>query len=387
MRRSMTLFGLVLSCVPVVVGCGEIQLVNGAYRCSPEAWGDCPSGWVCRWSEEHAEPRCFTEQEIRCGDGAIQTGEQCDDGNVEEGDGCDHRCTVELGYTCNGPGACTALCGDQIILGDEDCDGFNLGGNTCEGLLLGAGALACGASCRFDLSGCTGPRCGNEVVEGTEECDGENLNGHTCETRGFTGGVLACTTTCSFNTSGCDFIYCGDGSIDGGEECDDGNHSSGDGCSATCMSEAGWTCTGEPSVCVTLCGNGALDSGEQCEGTDLGGMTCDTLGVGFIGGVLACTGSCVFDTSACELPTCGNGAIDAGEQCDGVLLGGQTCVTVGAFVGGSLTCAPQCAFDTSSCLPILCGDGILSLGEACDDVNQQGGDGSGVSSSPTLEAS
>jgi len=35
----------------------------------------------------------------------------------------------------------------------------------------------------------------------------------------------------------------------GGEQCDDGNLPSGDGCSPDCVVEAGFTCSGEPSVC------------------------------------------------------------------------------------------------------------------------------------------
>ena len=44
---------------------------------------------------------------------------------------------------------------------------------------------------------------------------------------------------------------CGDGFRDPGEQCDDGNTTSGDGCSATCVLEA--------------CGNNVIDSGEQCD--------------------------------------------------------------------------------------------------------------------------
>ena len=36
---------------------------------------------------------------------------------------------------------------------------------------------------------------------------------------------------------------CGNSSPDGTEECDDGNNNNGDGCSATCTVEAGWSCT------------------------------------------------------------------------------------------------------------------------------------------------
>jgi cysteine-rich repeat protein len=42
---------------------------------------------------------------------------------------------------------------------------------------------------------------------------------------------------------------CGDGLITGAEQCDDGNGASGDGCSAACVVEPGFLCTGQPSVC------------------------------------------------------------------------------------------------------------------------------------------
>ncbi|TNF25669.1 MAG: DUF4215 domain-containing protein [Deltaproteobacteria bacterium] len=43
---------------------------------------------------------------------------------------------------------------------------------------------------------------------------------------------------------------CGDGQVEGTETCDDGNTSAGDGCSATCQLEYGWSCGGEPSMCA-----------------------------------------------------------------------------------------------------------------------------------------
>lgn len=47
---------------------------------------------------------------------------------------------------------------------------------------------------------------------------------------------------------------CGDGQITGLETCDDGDVIPGDGCSATCRVEAGYTCSGTPSVCVPIVG-------------------------------------------------------------------------------------------------------------------------------------
>lgn len=46
---------------------------------------------------------------------------------------------------------------------------------------------------------------------------------------------------------------------------------------------------------------------------------------------------------------CGNGTIDASEQCDGSNLAGQTCQSLG-YSSGSLLCNPNCQFDTNACL-------------------------------------
>ncbi|KAI8473932.1 MAG: concanavalin A-like lectin/glucanase [Monoraphidium minutum] len=42
---------------------------------------------------------------------------------------------------------------------------------------------------------------------------------------------------------------CGNGAVEGAEECDDGDRLDGDGCSAACKLEPGWSCSGAPSRC------------------------------------------------------------------------------------------------------------------------------------------
>src|SRR5690606_4693628 len=115
--------------------------------------------------------------------------------------------------------------------------------------------------------------------------------------------------------------YCGDGRIDTDleEECDDGNSQSGDGCSADCKVEPGWT--GEkPGVRskATACGDGIVAGDEQCDD----GNTLDGDG---------CSASCLLELPApnerdgwmcpepgqpCVRPTCGNGIVEGSEQCD-----------------------------------------------------------------------
>jgi hypothetical protein len=45
--------------------------------------------------------------------------------------------------------------------------------------------------------------CGNGNIDSGEECDGSNLGGQTCASRGYAGGTLACNSNCAFNASQC----------------------------------------------------------------------------------------------------------------------------------------------------------------------------------------
>jgi cysteine-rich repeat protein len=58
---------------------------------------------------------------------------------------------------------------------------------------------------------------------------------------------------------------CGDGAIGPPETCDDGGTSAGDGCSAACAIEPGWSCTGAPSLCTPICGDGMVVGNEVCD--------------------------------------------------------------------------------------------------------------------------
>lgn len=88
-----------------------------------------------------------------------------------------------------------------------------------------------------------------------------------------------------------------------------------------------------PSAAETLCGNGVVDAPEQCDGGDLGGATCAGLGY-TLGGTLACAVGCAYDVASCASQafpgtgqtTCWNGSgtmIDcAGTGQDGELQAG-----------------------------------------------------------------
>lgn len=94
------------------------------------------------------------------------------------------------------------VCGDGVVGFPEACDGDDLAGEDCRSLGFDAGALACGADCRRDASGCRYSRCGDGVVEGDEACDG--AGDATCAGLGMAGGALGCTADCVWDSSGCE---------------------------------------------------------------------------------------------------------------------------------------------------------------------------------------
>lgn len=136
---------------------------------------------------------------------------------------------------------------------------------------------------------------------------------------------------------------CGDGVIDIGEQCDNGaanNNTTPNACRLDCMlpscgdgvvdtlfdetCDGGSGCSAE---CTLLCGNGVLDAGEQCDNGTCNSNTVPN----------ACRTNCKY-------PTCGDGVRDSGEQCD---TGANT---------------PYC----QSCI-VRCGNGVVEPGEECDN--------------------
>lgn len=70
--------------------------------------------------------------------------------------------------------------------------------------------------------------------------------------------------------------------------------------------------------------------------------------------------------SACELWACGDGYVNGNEQCDGVDLGGSSCLEVGFYAADGLACDMQCKFVTTGCGGGTCGDDIINGSELCD---------------------
>ena len=270
------------------------------------------------------------------------------------------------GPTTN-PAIYTANCGNDLrdASNNEDCDGTDLNGETCQSQGFSGGTLSCSASCTFDTSACM-DACGNGQIDAGEDCDGNNLNNGTCQTEGFDGGALSCDANCQYVTAAC--TTCGDGQIDAGEECD-GTALGGETCQSQSfdggMLACSANCTFDTAMC-TSCGDGMVGGSEECDGNDLDGETCASRG--FLGGNLSCTpNTCLFDTSGCmnnPNVTCGDDMREGMEVCDGADLDGQTCQSQG-FMSGVLGCGQNCdGFDTSGCAS--CGDGVIGGDEECD---------------------
>ena len=101
-------------------------------------------------------------------------------------------------------GAALPGCGNAAIdAAGEQCDGADLGGESCASLGFSGGTLGCDAGCSFDTSGCAQSLCGNATVDSPEQCDGGDLNGATCTSLGFASGTLGCTAGCAYDTSTC----------------------------------------------------------------------------------------------------------------------------------------------------------------------------------------
>ncbi len=104
---------------------------------------------------------------------------------------------------------------------------------------------SCGA---FKLTISKMSRCGDGVIEGDEQCDGAELNGVSCEELGFEGGELGCTAACRFDISDCAFTC---PATDLGTVTKDITLTEVDSCTGTKVFDAGGTgvsCTGYSSM-------------------------------------------------------------------------------------------------------------------------------------------
>ncbi len=353
-----------------------------------------------------------------CGNGLPNSGEQCDDGNNSAGDGCSPVCMLEG-------------CGNGIQDPGEECDrgGYNSypmpkpfcgqpmsyfsGGGTA-GVNCEAGSVGtingqihfewCGGSITQPLTGLTinkscqimtldlpSASCGDENVNGAEECD-DGLNNHNnracndqCKqtfcgdgtmqgangkkTKGETGvGDESCEPSPALPTCDTDCAgKCGNGKKDRGEDCDNGEPGRVVGGTNGNPNAGAVPCQGRAQIgfeCTPFCGNGKVDGGPGVGGLPPKGKEeCDAVG----GTGVDIDGNTVKCKKDCTIETCGNGQLDAKEDCDTVIING---VPVMKDKGGVTT--TNC--DPAICKKDVCGDGKKGFSEGCDPVNIISGD-------------
>ncbi|MEZ4454396.1 MAG: lamin tail domain-containing protein [Nannocystaceae bacterium] len=251
-----------------------------------------------------------------------------------------------------GPGA--AACGDGSLDPGEVCDGEALDGRSCHDLqpLYTGGALACASDCRsYDVSACdlppgtalvtlneirsagaqTGEWAGRgDLIElynaGDAPADlsgwrlADDLALPEAKTYVFPAGAVLSPGAWRVlverdDTSGAGDFPFGVSQdkeetivlVDGpGAVVDSVTFDGADARGSWCRvpdGGGGWDrCEptfGAANVADTgTCGDGEAGGIEACDGDDLGGATCAALG--FVGGALGCTATCLLDTSACE---------------------------------------------------------------------------------------
>ena len=362
-------------------------------------------------------PTCGTT----CGDGVINGVEACDDGNDDPYDACGTACTLcpvirplpcPDGQVYNFPGdldgdGCgdmlcvpAAACGDGTIQPGEECDSDAptitisnqnvLLARQSAGVYGGSGAGFEGITADFTQGTVTltdsfispegFPSSSLQTISLMRQSDGTYIGDDvlvivfpnqvwgpilSCQSLdSFTGGNLSCDpATCLFDTFTCAGPAvggtCGDGIIQVSEDCDGANWTPIDSCTdfdtfSGGRLSCGATCHFDTSNCIppaSTCGNGVLNAGEQCDDGDTqSGDGC---------------------SAACDLEYyCGDGIINPGEECDGTNLGPiDACVDLDTFQGGAISCTTQCRFNTTQCVPPpagVCGNGIIEPGEQCD---------------------
>lgn len=87
---------------------------------------------------------------------------------------------------------------------DSTSEGNSTGGVSTSGS-TGVGETGPESTTQDPTNNTTNPgMCGNGSLDANEQCDGGNLNGFTCESLGNTGGTLLCDpVTCTFDTAMC----------------------------------------------------------------------------------------------------------------------------------------------------------------------------------------
>lgn len=245
--------------------------------------------------------------------------------------------------------------------------------------------------------------CGNDMIEGAEECDGADLGGKQCADvdAAYVGGALACGGSCTFDASAC--MVAPDKALVVLNELTSEAVAAGQYAGAPDAIElhnaggkaadlSGWQLSDDPMFAAgktyvfpggtTLAPGAFLVLVAQDPMTMVGDYpfgisdnTVETVTLADAQGTAV--DSVVSDgykakVSYCRIPdglgaweqceqtfgagnqlaatACGNGKLEAPEECDGAELGGADCQGLGlGYSGGALACGPKCHYDAAQC--------------------------------------
>ncbi len=187
-----------------------------------------------------------------------------------------------------------------------------------------------------------------------------------------------CTDNCLNKGSLPPGAVCGNGEIEDGEECDDDDLDNGDGCSDICLKEPFANCEDLKNG-VNCCGNGIKEDYDEdgvedeecdfgCVWLDSNGDECqpsaDNAKCVCRGLNSACTGQCL-NAGTTEGYKCGNGVLEPGEDADVLTSEGNRvawldskCLNKGAVY----------KVDAVGEAPSICGNGEIEAGEECEAI-------------------
>ncbi|CAK57758.1 unnamed protein product (macronuclear) [Paramecium tetraurelia] len=360
----------------------QIQF-DGCYNCLFQCQQECLNCQFgkcieCQIGYENIEFSCHES----CSNSIITFNEFCDDGNLEPFDGCfncnyscDQKCEIcnqgicskcfdqgwELNLSIN---KCITICGDQIVAGDEQCDDGND--------LKNDGCYECQNECQKECLKCMQGICyeciaphwilNNNVcfcetcqIVCQNECS-SCIQGvcYECQSPGWVLDnnnlcIQECGEQCTQN-------ICGDGILNPLiEECDDGNNEIRDGCDK-CLLEKGFFCNHDQNLISQGC--------SRCK--DLNCLQCNVMYELQI--CLECESGYYIDQFQ-ECSQCDLSCIECSQNY-------KNCTTFNSqfqnqqnqhkcnFILGSFN-----DFDFYECIS-KCGNGFLDAHEQCDDSNR-----------------